>query len=58
MATELDELGEKFQSQIRDMEERYKEKSLHSIMADFCWANVQNAPKKRYKMPKNTKKIN
>lgn len=40
LATESDEQGEQFHQRIKEMEARYNGKCLKSMMADFCWMNV------------------
>lgn len=42
LATESDEQGERFHQTCLPMEQRYKSKSIHSMIADLCWSLLDN----------------
>ena len=42
LATESDEHGERFHHICAPIEERYKSKSIHSLIAELCWTLFDN----------------
>lgn len=42
LSTESDEQGERFHQDIMQMEKRYKGKKPDHMLADYCWATVEN----------------
>ena len=44
-----DEHGERFHQEIATMEKRYHGVWSASMLADYCWTNVRDAPEQPYK---------
>lgn len=54
LATESDEHGERFHQTCLPIEERYKGKSIHALIADLCWTLVDEG----IKLPRARRKKN
>lgn len=54
LSTESDEHGEKFHQTCAPIEERYKGKSIHSLIAEICWTLYDN----EVELPRAKKKCN
>lgn len=53
LSTESDEHGEQFHQTCAPIEERYKGKSIHSLIAEICWTLYDN----KVELPRAKKKM-
>jgi len=53
LATESDEHGERFHQTCLPIEERYKGKNVHALIADLCWTLYENG----IELPRSRRRI-